>query len=109
MIKWYSVPVQEADMPEMTYTFARAHLAQLCDQVVDDREAIIIKRRNGRDVALVAAEELSAMEETLHLLSSPENARRLLEALERAGRNEGDSETVEELRRETLGGVAQSA
>jgi len=96
-------------MPELTYTFARAHLAELCDRAVDNREAIVIKRRNGRDVALVAAEELSAMEETLHLLSSPENAWRLLEALERARRNEGATQTVEELRRELFGGVAQSA
>lgn len=96
-------------MPETTYTFARAHLAELCDRAVDDREAIIIKRRNGRDVALVAAEELSAMETTIQLLSSPANARRLFDALESAERGEGQVVTLDELRREVLGEAAQTA
>lgn len=49
---------------QTTYTKARANLARLCNQVADNREVIIINRRGGEDVALVAASELSSLLET---------------------------------------------
>jgi antitoxin YefM len=67
-----------------TYAQARANLATLCDQVTDDREVVIIRRRGAADVALVAADELAGLLETAHLLRSPANAQRLLTALARA-------------------------
>jgi antitoxin YefM len=83
-----------------TYTAARANLATLCDRVTDNREVIIISRRNSRDVALVAADELSSLLETAHLLRSPKNMRRLLTALNRAKAHRGKSQSIEKLRRE---------
>ncbi|MGH2559534.1 MAG: type II toxin-antitoxin system Phd/YefM family antitoxin [Thermomicrobiales bacterium] len=67
-----------------TYTEARAHLAALLDRVTQNRETVIISRRNREDVALIAADELASLLETVHLLRSPANAERLLAALERA-------------------------
>jgi antitoxin YefM len=52
--------------------------------VVDDREVVLVRRRKGGDVAMVAAEELEGLLETVHLLRSPRNAARLIKALERA-------------------------
>ena len=66
---------------ETSYSEARQHLAELLDRAVEDRETIIITRRNGERVALLAADELASYEETAYLLRSPANARRLLEAL----------------------------
>jgi len=73
---------------ETTYTAARDQLKSLMDRVVQDREVVMVRRRQGGDVALVAAEELEGLLETAHLLRSPRNAARLLSALERA---RGDS------------------
>jgi antitoxin YefM len=84
----------------MTYTQARANLATLCDRATNDRETVIIKRRGAPDVALVAADELSSLEETVYLLRSPKNAKRLLTALERALARTEQSQTIDELRRE---------
>lgn len=78
----------------------RDSLAKLMDRVTDEREILIIKRRGKEDIALLPADELSSLVETAHLLHSPANARRLLEALERAMKGEGQPMTVEELRRE---------
>jgi antitoxin YefM len=69
---------------DTTYTQARAHLAELCDRATNDRETIIIRRRNAGAVALVAADELESLTETAHLLRSSANAERLLAALARA-------------------------
>jgi antitoxin YefM len=88
---------------ETTYTSLRANLAGVLDQVVDQRETVIVRRRGARDVALIPADELAGLVETAHLLRSPRNARRLLTALDRAGRRKAKPESVAELRREILG------
>lgn len=73
---------------QTTYTQARAGLAKLMDRVTQDREVVIIQRRNQDDVALIAADELESILESAHLLRSPKNAERLLTALGRALRDE---------------------
>ena len=85
---------------ETTYTNLRANLAAVLDQVVDGREVVVVRRKNGRDVALVPAEELAGLEETAHLLRSPRNARRLLGALRRAEKRQGKPMSVARVRRE---------
>ena len=90
---------------ETSYSKLRQNLASILDQVVDEQEVLIVRRRGGRDVALVPALELAALMETAHLLRSPRNAQRLHTTLRRAQRGGGRRLTVEQLRRETgLGG-----
>lgn len=84
---------------ETNYTQARERFAALLDQVTDTREPVLIKRRGKEAVALIAADELAGWLETAHLLRSPKNARRLLEANRRADAGEGEAATAEELRR----------
>lgn len=85
---------------EFTYTNAREQFASLLDRVTKDREVIIIQRRGHEDVAMIAADELASLTESAYLLRSPENAERLLSALGRALKNEGQSQSTDELRRE---------
>jgi antitoxin YefM len=85
---------------ETTYTHLRDKLASVLDQVVDDREVVIVRRRGARDVALVPADELAGLMETAHLLRSPRNAQRLLAAWRRAKAGKARPEAVEKLRRE---------
>ncbi|MER3555450.1 MAG: prevent-host-death protein [Meiothermus sp.] len=89
---------------ETTYSQAREKLASLLDRVTEDLEVVIINRRGGKPVAMIDAGEYESLMETLHLLRSPKNAERLLTALEQANRGEGEKLTLEELRREVLGG-----
>jgi antitoxin YefM len=69
---------------ETTYSQAREQLKTLMDRAVDDREVILVRRRSGGAVAMIAADELQSLMETAHLLRSPKNAERLLAALARA-------------------------
>jgi len=69
---------------ETTYSQAREQLKSLMDRAVDDREVILVRRRTGGDVAMIAADELESLVETAHLLRSEKNAKRLLSALSRA-------------------------
>ena len=84
---------------QTSYTEARARFAELCRRVTEDRETVVITRRCADDVALIAADELSSLLETAYLLRSPKNAKRLLAALERSRRGEGEPITVEDLLR----------
>jgi antitoxin YefM len=68
----------------INYDQASRDLAKLLDRVTDDREIVVIDRPGSEGVALVAADELSGLLETAHLLRSPKNAERLLAALKRA-------------------------
>jgi len=85
-------------MIEISYSRARAQLAKLLDEVTENRETLVIRRRKGEAVAMIAASELSALTETADLLRSPRNAERLLAALVRARTGEGKPMTVEQLR-----------
>jgi antitoxin YefM len=85
---------------QTTYTQARASLAKLMDEVIHNRQVVIIRRRGEEDVALVSADELESLLETAHLLHSPANAERLLNALGRALRYESTPLTLDQLRSE---------
>lgn len=85
---------------QTTYTQARAQLVSLLDEVTHNREVVIIQRRGAEDVALIAADELTSLLETVHLLRSPANANRLLTPLARVRQCEGIPQTIDQLRRE---------
>ncbi len=69
---------------ETSYSQAHEQLDALMDRAVDDCEIIVVHRHPGRDVAMIAADELQSLLETAHLLRSSKNAERLLTALGRA-------------------------
>ena len=88
---------------ETTYTSLRENLSTMLDQVVDQQETIIVRRRGARDVALIPASELAGLTETAHLLRSPRNARRLLSALRGANAGKLKPRNPAALRKEMLG------
>lgn len=85
---------------ETTYTQLRDKLASVLDRVTAEQEVVIVRRKGSRDVALIPADELTAIMETAHLLRSPKNASRLLRAFRRAGKGLGKPEPLDKLRRE---------
>jgi antitoxin YefM len=82
---------------EVSYSQARKKLASLLNEVTQNREIVIINRRGGEPAALIAADELAGLTETAHLLRSPANAMRLLEALARGLKGGGQRMTIDEL------------
>ena len=85
---------------QTTYTHARAKLASLLDEVTKNREVVIIQRRGNEDVALINADELTGILETAHLLRSPQNAKRLISALDKVKKGSGTPQTIDKLRNE---------
>ena len=84
----------------LTYTQARARLAELLDEVSLNKEVVIIKRKKAENVALISESELSSLLETAHLLRSPRNSKRLLSALLRVQKNGRKPQTLDNLKKE---------
>jgi antitoxin YefM len=70
-------------------------LAEVWDQTVSSREPVIVSRRGAESIVMLPLEEWEGLQETAHLLRSPTNARRLLAALNRLDRGEGEVLPVE--------------
>ena len=68
-------------MDVLTYSDTRARLKEVMDRVVQDRTPVVVARKRGESVVMVSLADWSAMEETLHLVSSPVNAQRLAAAI----------------------------
>lgn len=73
---------------------ARKTLFPLIERVNDDREAVEIVSRKGNAV-LMSADAYAAWQETAYLFRSPVNARRLLDAYERARSGEIESHELD--------------
>jgi len=61
---------------------ARQRLFPLLEQVNTDHEPVRITSKGG-DAVLMSADDYDSWQETVYLLRSPENARRLMEAVAR--------------------------
>ncbi|GAB3266996.1 type II toxin-antitoxin system Phd/YefM family antitoxin [Kineosporia babensis] len=81
---------------EINASEARANLYKLIEQVDREQEIVTVTTRDGKRVHLVPDDELSAMQETLHLLASRRGARRLLDSLDNLERGESVAMTLEE-------------
>lgn len=89
-------------------TEARSNFFKLLEQVVENHQVFIIHRREGENVALISESDLQSLVETVYLLRSPANARRLLDAIEESHAGIG-SQTPDELKQELGFGQEKAA
>jgi antitoxin YefM len=86
-------------MEIVTYSETRANLKAIMDRAVNDHTPIAITRQRGKPVVMIDLDDWNAMQETMYLLSTPNNAKRLMESIAdaEAGRNmiEVDPETMQ--------------
>jgi antitoxin YefM len=64
------------------YTEFRTGLKKYLDNVEFNNETLIIKRGSGKGTVLLSLDEYNSIMETLHLLSSKKNAKRLFESIQ---------------------------
>ena len=69
-------------MEIVTYSETRANLKAVLDRVVDDCVPIVITRQRGKPVVMISMDDWNSTQETRYLLSTPNNAKRLLGAIE---------------------------
>lgn len=71
-------------MEIVTYSETRANLKAIMDRVVNDHIPVAITRQRGKPVVMIDLDDWNAMQETMYLLSTPNNAKRLMESIAQA-------------------------
>ena len=81
-------------MEVVNYSDARQNLKEIMDRVVADVAPIVVTRQKAEAVVVVSLTEWNSINETLHLLSSPRNAERLLSAIRELDAGEGSERAL---------------
>jgi len=69
-------------MEAVLYSHARNNLRTLIDRVCDDMDEYLITTKDDKTAVLLSYDEYQSMKETLYLMGSTTNKRRLDEAIE---------------------------
>lgn len=69
-------------MEVLNYSDFRKNLKTVLDKTVDNHETVIIARSQNKDVVLLSLQEYNSWMETMYLLRSENNRKRLLESIE---------------------------
>ncbi|ORE97547.1 type II toxin-antitoxin system prevent-host-death family antitoxin [Aurantimonas sp. 22II-16-19i] len=83
-------------MPHVSFSELRANMASHFDRIEADRTELIVTRQNHEPVVVMALSEWEAIQETMHLLSSPANAERLLRSIEDLDAGKGEAHDLVE-------------
>lgn len=81
-------------MYTLSFSDARANLKSAMDRVVADRAPLAITRQKAEGVVMISASEWASIEETLYLLQSPKNAKRLLESIAELDAGKGEEHAL---------------
>ena len=71
------------------YSEFREKLKKYLDDVEDNNETLIIKRKSGKGAVMISLDEYNSIMETMHLLSSKSNADKLHDSIRQM--NEGNT------------------
>lgn len=77
-------------MQSLSVSETRANLKAVLDRVVADKAPIAITRSKGEGVVMISESEWASIEETLYLLQSPTNAKRLLDSVAELDAGKGE-------------------
>jgi len=84
-------------MTAITYTAARENLATTMDRVCSDHDPVIITRNRDQAVVMLSLDDYESLQETVYLLRSPANTKRLLASIDSLNRGKGVKKRIEDL------------
>jgi antitoxin YefM len=70
------------------FTEFRSELKKYLDEVENNHDTLIIKRKTGKGTVLISLDEYNSIMETIHLLRSKANADRLFESIRQMRSNQ---------------------
>lgn len=77
-------------MDVITYSDTRARLKEVMDRVVADRAPVVVSRQKAEAVVMISLSDWNAIEESMHLLSSETNRKRLVDAIAQMDGGKGE-------------------
>ncbi len=75
-------------MDVLNFTDFRQNLAKNLDKVNDNDEIVIVSRSKGKNVVVMSLEEYNSLLETMHLIKSEPNRKRLQQAIDEMNKGE---------------------
>jgi antitoxin YefM len=69
-------------MRTISYTAARAHLAETMQQVCDDHATVVVTRSKAEPIVMMSLSDYEEIAETIYLMSSPTNMVRLQNSMD---------------------------
>jgi antitoxin YefM len=69
-------------MKVVNYSDFRSNLADNLNTVNQDKEIVIVSRTKGKNVVVMDLDEFNSIQETLHLVSTSTNRKRLTQSIE---------------------------
>lgn len=70
-------------METTTYSNFRARLKQKLDRITSNHDLLVVNRKgDNKDVVVMSLDDYNSLQETLYLLSSKSNAKRLFESID---------------------------
>jgi len=84
-------------MEAINITELRKNIKRTLDSVINDSKEIIIHRPSQEDVVLVSLSEYNSLKETLFLLSSEKNRKRLEQGIAQVNNKQTTAITIDEL------------
>ena len=75
-------------MENITYTSLRKNLSFVLDKVEADHIPVQITRKNHKNIVLITEDDYSSLNETLYIMSSHENVKRLRKSRQEATNGE---------------------
>jgi len=84
-------------MKTINFSYTRQNLASTFDSVVDNSMPVVVTRQNKESVVIISMKNYQAMEETMYLMQSQANAKRLNRAIAQLENAQGTTrELIEE-------------
>jgi antitoxin YefM len=83
-------------MEKITYSYARQNLSTILDSIIDDAEVFYIRRKNGKEIAMVDSKEYESLLETSYIFSTRANTNAFLRGLEQAQSAQGDDIDIQD-------------
>jgi len=75
-------------MQTISYTSLRQSLSSIFNKIANNRETYHITRKGHESMVLIAESDFNAIQETLYLLSNPNNSKKLKESIQQAENEE---------------------
>lgn len=72
----------------------RTNLKSYLDNVEDNNETLIVKRKTGKGTVMISLDEYNSIMETVHLLSSKANADRLYESIKQMKNGQKEAKSL---------------
>lgn len=81
-------------MEVLNYTEFRKELKSSLDKVTNDGDMIVVSRGKNKNVVVISLNEYNSLKETMYLLSSEKNRKRLQESIDEMKKGEFSSHAL---------------